>query len=83
MVGNIDWIDLAQVRGKVRVLFWTRWRNGKRLSSQKWLCCMWLVGRSVGRLVRLVCCFVHSFFGLSVGWLIAWLVHWLDGWLVT
>ena len=44
--------------------------------------CGWLVGRSVVRLVRLVCWFVHSFFGLSVSRLIDCLIGSLVGWLV-
>jgi len=81
MIGNIDWIDLAEVRGKGRVLCWTPWWNGKRLSSQKGLCCMWLVGlvgKSVGLLVL---AFVFSLACRLVNWLIAWLVG-VVGWLV-
>jgi hypothetical protein len=92
----LDWVELAQDRGKCQALVYTvmnfrvihnmrnSWLNGKMLAFQRLVCSyelvVWSMGRSVGLLVG---CFVCWLFGCLVGWLVGQSVGWLVRYLVS
>ena len=81
MIGNIDWIHLAQVRGKRGAFLNTVMKLEAIVFSKMTLLHVvgWLAGWLVGWLVdRSVCRSVGRSFGRSVGWLVGWLVGWFS-----